>query len=40
MNLHEENGILIGHRDIILGLHIPGYPGTNTSVLSSESNND
>ncbi len=33
--LHKENGILVGHRDIILGLNIPGYPKKNASAYSS-----
>ncbi len=35
VQLHNENGILTGHRDIILGLNIPGYPKENASALSS-----
>lgn len=35
IKLHKENGILAGHRDIILGLNIPDYPKENTSALSS-----
>lgn len=34
MKLQNENGILTGHRDIILGLNIPDYP-ENSSTLSS-----
>jgi protocatechuate 3,4-dioxygenase beta subunit len=35
IKLHSENGLLTGHRDIILGLHIPGYSRANSSSLSS-----
>ncbi len=35
IKLHNENGILTGHRDITLGLNIPGYPQSNTSTFSS-----
>ncbi|MEP6584298.1 MAG: hypothetical protein ABJA90_08520 [Ginsengibacter sp.] len=33
--LNKENGMLVGHRDIILGLNIPGYPKENVSAYSS-----
>ncbi len=35
IKLQNKNGILIGHRDIILGLNIPGYPKENASKYSS-----
>lgn len=35
IKLQNKNGILIGHRDIILGLNIPGYPKENASTFSS-----
>ena len=31
MRLQNKNGILIGHRDIMLGLNIPDYPKENAS---------
>ena len=35
IKLNNENGILTGHRDIILGLNIPDYPKENASRYSS-----
>ncbi len=35
INLQNKNGILTGHRDIILGLNIPDYPKQNASAFSS-----
>ncbi|MDQ6763632.1 MAG: hypothetical protein M3015_13515 [Bacteroidota bacterium] len=35
IKLHKENGILMGHRDIILGVNIPGYPKEKASAYSS-----
>jgi protocatechuate 3,4-dioxygenase, beta subunit len=30
--LHENNGVLYGKRDIVLGLHIPGYTAADTKT--------
>ncbi|MEP7229048.1 MAG: hypothetical protein ABI691_02270 [Ginsengibacter sp.] len=35
VKLSKKNGILIGHRDIILGLNIPGYPKENSLGFQS-----
>ena len=35
MKLQKVNGMLVGHRDIILGLNIPNYPKTSSSDLPS-----
>ncbi|MEO8111108.1 MAG: hypothetical protein ABI594_13780 [Ginsengibacter sp.] len=35
IKLHNQNGILTGHRNIILGLNIPDYPHENVSAYSS-----
>ncbi len=35
IKLKKENGILKGHRDVVLGLNIPGYPKENVSGYSS-----
>ena len=36
IKLQNKNGMLTGYRDIILGLHVPGYPKENASGNSSE----
>ena len=36
MKLYEKNGILLGHRDIILGLNIPNYPKTKTPLQTNK----